>query len=493
MPMKHTYKHAMKATIVLSSAQLVEALISLIRAKIIAVLLGPVGLGINSILQTTLNTFYQLTCLGLPQSAVRDISKADSDENRQSLDRIIYVFKSIIIILAIAGMLIFLCTSPILSSLSFGRKDNHVIDFIVLSIGACFMTLSYGNITILQGTKKLMYLAKSTMYTAFLSLIVGVPFFFWLGNMGIAYAVSFSYVIAFFINSFFVKKIGINKVRIPWKEIFKIASPIIKLGITIMISSLIINLFTYFTNVLIRFFGSLHDVGLYQSGCSLTNRNFAILSAAMVADYYPRLSGLLNKKNDFDKTVTEQAELLLLIISAMSVLIIVFCPWIVKLLLSDAFLPINTLVRLIAFSFVFRIIWLTLSYVALAKGDRKTYLVYDAIIGNGSYFVLNLLFYYYGGIDGIGISCVLGTIFVSLMFLVVYGRKYNFKYEASFWKVQLICIAFVSFFMLALLINNIYIYISVITILSIVFFTYIYKALNRRLNFAQIIKDKFCR
>lgn len=491
--MDNSYKHTMKATVVLSSAQMVEAVISLVRAKIIAVLLGPMGIAINSILQTTVNTLYQVTGFGIPQSGVREISKAHCGGDANSLAAITTVFRCLILVSAFIGLLVCLLSSQILSDLSFGQADDHSTDFIILSIGFFFLTLSYGNITLLQGTQRLLYLAKSTMLTAFISLLIGVPFFFWLGNKGIAYAISLGYIVAFCINSLYVGKLHIKRIHFPVKTIIKIASPIIKLGLTIMVSYIIINLFTYFTNVLIRYFGSLQDVGLFQSGYALTNRNFAILSGVLVADYYPRLSGLIDKKADFDRAVSEQAELLLLIISAVSVLIIVFCPWIIKILLSNEFLVISNLVRLIAFSFVFRIIWLTLSYVALAKGDKKTYLVYDAIIGNGSYFVLNIVFYYLWGMDGIGVSCVIGTLLVSLMFLLVYGKKYRFKYSRKLWKVQLWCTVFLSFFMFSQLIDNKTLYLVVTIMLGAVFSIYLYKALNSRLNLKQLIRQRFAR
>ncbi len=73
--MGNGYKSLLKATIVMSGAQIIEALMSIVRAKVIALLLGPIGIGLNSIFLITLNTLYQVTSVGLPQSAIRDIAQ----------------------------------------------------------------------------------------------------------------------------------------------------------------------------------------------------------------------------------------------------------------------------------------------------------------------------------------------------------------------------------------------------------------------------------
>ena len=79
--MDNGYKSLLKATIVMSGAQIIEALMSIVRAKVIALLLGPIGIALNSIFLITLNTLYQVTSVGLPQSAIRDIAQSQNSEN----------------------------------------------------------------------------------------------------------------------------------------------------------------------------------------------------------------------------------------------------------------------------------------------------------------------------------------------------------------------------------------------------------------------------
>lgn len=489
--MSSSYKHTMKATVVLSGAQLVETLMSLVRAKVIAFLLGPLGIALNSVFLITLNTLYQFVSLGLPQSAVRDISRTHSSNDAQALRRTVSVFITFMRLLAVVAFLICIFAAPLLNDLSFGKGSTHTLDFLILSVAAAAMLLSYANITLLQGMQRLHALAKTTMLAAVFGVVAGVPLFYWMGYKGISIAISAGYIATFCINSFFVRKLQLARIQLPWRELWRSGKPMIKLGVVIMLSSLIVNLFTYFTNIFIRHLGSIEDVGLFQAAYSITNRNFAILSAALVADFYPRLSRLLDNRQAFNRCVSEQGELLLILISVVSALLIVFAKPIIWLLLSKEFYSVEPLTQLIAYSFVFRIMWLTLSYIPLAKGDKRVYLFCDAIVGNGGNFAIGMAFYARWGLTGIGFATVAGTIFVSLLLFFAYRHFYHFAYSRAYWRLQGIYIVFLTLFLLLQIIEQPALRIASTAVLGVPFGLFSYRALNRRLHIKEYIQNKF--
>ena len=160
------------------------------------------------------------------------------------------------------------------------------------------MLLSYGNTTILQGMQRLTALAQTTIFAAISSVIIAIPLLYFFNHKGVSLAISCGFIITFIINSLYVKRLSMKRIRLSWKEVWSIGSPMIKLGIIIMFSSLLINLFTYFTNIFIRIFGSIEDVGYFQAAYSITMRNFSILAATLIADFYPRLSKALDNKRN---------------------------------------------------------------------------------------------------------------------------------------------------------------------------------------------------
>ena len=68
-----SYSHVLKYTGVFGGVQGLNVLIGLVRNKFVAMLLGPGGMGLVSLFNTTVQLISQATNLGIAVSAVRHI------------------------------------------------------------------------------------------------------------------------------------------------------------------------------------------------------------------------------------------------------------------------------------------------------------------------------------------------------------------------------------------------------------------------------------
>ena len=71
----NSYRHILKYTGVFGSVQGLNVLISLVRNKCVALLLGPSGMGLVSLLNTAMSLISQSTNLGVAMSAVRHLAE----------------------------------------------------------------------------------------------------------------------------------------------------------------------------------------------------------------------------------------------------------------------------------------------------------------------------------------------------------------------------------------------------------------------------------
>ena len=488
--MSLSYRNIFKATLTLSSAQVVEAFVSLIRAKFIAVWLGPAGIAVNSILLTTLNTMSQLASLGLPQSAVRDISQANSQHDSDKLNRVVSVVFTAFLVLAVAALAVCMLASPLLSKMSFGGSSDYTVDFCIVAVGLAFMLLANINIAMLQGCQKLRYLAKTSIFSACISICICLPLYYWLGIRGVACSITIGYILTFLFSMYYKYKSSLRQIWLPASVVMRDVTPMLKLGVVIMIASLLINLFTYVTNSIICTFGSLEDVGYYQAAYSVTMRNFAILTSVMAADFFPRLSALINDRHNLNKSVVEQNELLLLCVSSVALLLIVFAPLIITVLFDDSFSAISVMIRLFAYSFVFRCIWATLSFIPLAYGDKYNYLKYDAIIGNGFYFLANVIAYYYWGLTGLAWSGVVGCLGVACILYYAYSRRYEFAFTSEFKSLFLKDLLLMSLLLAAnICLTDTYLYVADVAIL-IIYIPFLFREIDRRVSIMSWVNSK---
>ena len=86
-----TYFHILKYTSLFGGVQGLNILVGLVRNKLVAMILGPDGMGIVSLFNSTIRFISDSTGLGIPTSAVKNLSQSVSE--REFLILKIHLFK----------------------------------------------------------------------------------------------------------------------------------------------------------------------------------------------------------------------------------------------------------------------------------------------------------------------------------------------------------------------------------------------------------------
>ncbi len=92
----NSYRSIFKATSLFGGLQVYQILIGIIKSKFIAILLGPAGMGIMGLYQSTLDLIKSISAFGLEQSAVRDISEANGSGNTIRISRTISTVRRLV-------------------------------------------------------------------------------------------------------------------------------------------------------------------------------------------------------------------------------------------------------------------------------------------------------------------------------------------------------------------------------------------------------------
>lgn len=489
-----SYRSLVKSTVVFGGAQLIQMLFTILRAKFIALFLGTAGMGINAILQSSITSISNFSSFGIFQSVVRDISQAYESNDKKKLGRVISIFERLVWFTGILGTLICLASSSFLSKFAFGNTE-YTGSFMLLSSSLLLLALANGKTVILQGTRNLSYLAKSSVLGAFLSLLMGIPLYFYLKISGIVFAIVFGYLISYLVRLYYTRKITFCQIdKIGLKEVRSEGGQIIKLGSVLMFGTVLITAFTYLTNVFIGRWGSIEHVGLFQGASSLTTQSIFVVISVLASDFFPRLSAVCTDVKKANEIINQQLELVILIIGPIVILIVSFTPLIISLLLSKEFLIIVPLLRWMAISLLFRGIWFVLSYVILAHGDRKSYLIYDALIGNGLIFVMNTIAYAFWGLNGLGVSFLISSVLVSIILFIVVYKKTCFSLERNCLKKFFFYIfaVFLTFILSSFIKSSIQIYCLNSFVLIAASFNSL-MILDRRIGFVLFLKNRFIR
>lgn len=489
---KDSYRNVLKATSLFGGVQVVNILIAIIRSKFIALFIGPTGMGIASLLNSTLGLINGVTNLGLDRSAVRDISLAHKEEDEKSASRVVTILKRIVWFTAGFGALLMIVLSPFLSEFAFENKD-FTLAFVWISIALFFKQVTDSQLAILQGLRKLKDLAKANLLGNILGLVITVPLYYYFRIDAIVPAIIIASLISFAFTFYYSGKTELVKTPITTSEAFSEGKEMIQLGVTLSVSSLISLLVAYIIQIYISQKGGVDEVGLYNAGFVILNTYVGIIFTAMATDYFPRLSAISEEIIKIRKAVFEQAFIAVLLITPIIVVFLMFAQFIIVLLYSEAFTPIVKMVSWGILGMVFKAVSFSMGYVIIAKGDSKLF-IKTAIGFNTILLVANVVGYYYGGLEGLGISFFLYYIlhFVALRIITKY--RYGFYFEKGFYSIFVLCVVMCFTAFLLTYVDNSLLKYSLMTLVVVLSFVFSYFQLDKKIDikelFNKILKRK---
>lgn len=430
------YRSIMKGTVLFGGTQMVSIVANVLRGKMVAVLLCTAGLGVSSLYMSSLMPLQQFFAMGMPIAVVSAIAAiaADDDAGRTAVSRQITAFRRCLLVLALTGALFLLATSSLMSSLTF-EDDAHTTGYMLLSAALFLFIMESGETAVLQARRRMKQVAMRNVVNALAGLLVGVPFYWTMGVEGIVPAIIASILVVWIYSRFQTRRLqqDVAAPRLSWGETWTLGRGIIALGFFMMLAALLGNLTNYAINASIRHFGSESDVGLYSAATSITSQYVGLVFAAMATDYYPRLSSLTGSLTDVRRLVRQELELVVLIVTPLVALLVVTAPLLIRILLTEEFLPLTGVVRLTGLAIVCKAACFPLDYVALAYGRKKYFFWMEGVWCNLKTLVFIVGGYWLWGIVGIGWA----TLASGLVDVVVTTFMTHYVFGISAWRLQL--------------------------------------------------------
>ena len=396
--MDSAYKRLLKVTTLFGSVQGLNILMNLIRAKLAAMLLGPAGIGLNSIYNETREFIHSTTNLGMDQSGTREIAKSTGAPD---LEDSVTLTRSWIMLLAVFGMLATAVFAYPLSWMLFSDGD-HTWQIVALSPAVAFSTLTCGELTVLRGLQQMKTIAGVSVLHVVLGVITTIPLYYIWGMDGIIGALVLMTLSLAIVTMIYSYRIHPPKFCFV-KAFLAKGRQMLVLGMSFVIAGFIANLGKLAVKAYINVNGSLDDVGLYSAGLTLTLMISNVVFASLENEFYPRLSSIFTDKTQRYLAIVRQMKVGLAIITPITVVAVVLMPWIVPILLSDEFSTIVPMAQIASLGLIFRALYLPAALVPMAAGESKIYLLLQAV-SYVSFVPAVILGYHFGGITGTGIG-----------------------------------------------------------------------------------------
>ncbi len=421
------YRRIVKATGMLGGVQVFSILCSIVRNKCIAVWLGPAGVAIIGLYNTAIEMIGALTGFGLRQSAVREVSQVSSDA--LALQDVLSVIRRWSWLAGLLGAMVMLSTAPLLSRFTFG-DDSHLWGYVWLSCALLLNALLAGEQAVLQGTQRLKQLSVAGVAGNFTALVLSLPLYYFFRFDGIVPSLLLSAFFTLFFVLIFSHRVRSTDRKVTMHETWEKGRAMVLLGVYMTVSAFLTTLFNYLLINFIHRVGGETELGYYQAGYAIVTRYVGLVLAAMATEFYPRLATVSDDHKAMGRQISRQIESALLILSPIVVLFFLFQDWVVRILYTDEFFCVESYFSWAMVGVLFKATSWAMGFVLLAKGAGKLYLITE-FISDFTGFILNVIGYYWWGLQGIGVAYMLNFFIYGIIMWIVCHKVYHIVISRS--------------------------------------------------------------
>ena len=486
-----SYKTIIKSISIIGGAQVLNILFSIVRTKVVAIFVGPAGLGLLGMLQSLIDLTRTVCSLGLNFSSIKEIALAKADSEPNKLITILSTLRVWTIVTGVFGFLVLFFGSDYLSLLTFGNNEYgfHVM---LLSIAVLFGTLSASQLAIIQGLQEVKHMALCQLITGFTVTVLSIPIYYYFKEDGIAFS-----LILISITSFAIGKLFLNNLNVDFHHNASLMSQLlpgldmIKLGFFMTINTLISLLSLYFLRGYIADVSDMVSVGVFQASYAIATTYLGLVLSSMLTDFFPRLSSHSQNNNLVNQSTNEQGTLTLIIGAPVVCILLVFSTPIVSALYSSEFLGAAELLQWRLYSTMFTLISWPVGVILLAKGKGHLSMIHD-IAFNIVYVSFCIYFWDTFGLISTSYACIPAVILSMIILFFFTNRLTGFHYNKSYLKLAFCYVVLITIIMNGFYSNVNYIISSIFIILPLVLTLIIslYK-LNQIFNIKDVVRSKW--
>ena len=282
------FARILRSSALMGGAQAVTLAMAFLRSKLIAVLIGPAGIGLMGVFNAFNANLSTVAGWGLGTSAVRTVAGAPESERERKIAAVRVFGRR----LAWAGFFgVLLLVLPV-GYLTFQSQD-YALELLIAGLAVpCVIATGMWS-SLLQAGGHIGSMAKTQMASSVIGLLIGLPFIYCFGSVGIALSLLLA---------------ALATAGVTWRATNRLSPPataeptaadireLVHLGVALQLGAVLGAISTYLVRVLIlRSHGDdlaagLADAGFYQAAFAVTGSLPGVIFSATNSDFYPRVA-----------------------------------------------------------------------------------------------------------------------------------------------------------------------------------------------------------
>lgn len=431
----------------LGGTQVILTILGLFRNKVLAVLLGPTGVGLSGLYMSITSLVGTLTGFGIGTSGVRDIAAANGQGDLERVARLAVTINRVVYTSSAIGALIICLFCRQISQATFGTTE-YSGGVALMALVVVFSGVSFGQLAILQGMQKIRELANCQILGAVFGTVASILIVYFLRQRGVAWFLVANAGFAILTSWWYVRKIKLAPVKVGLRETASEVRHLARLGIAVMITGLLGAAVAYATRIIIIHQLGLPAAGQYQAAFTLSTYYVGFILNAISTDFFPRITLLNHDKVATSRLLNEQIEIGLLLATPGITATFLLAPLVVRVLYTGDFGAAAGIMQWQVLGVFFRMISTPLWHIQIARGMGSLLIATETAAAVVQLF-LNWFCIYQWGLPGIGMAYLLFYMFQTALMYYLCHRLSDFAWSRrclliSLPAIGLLVVAFVA-------------------------------------------------
>lgn len=373
------YRQILRSTSIIGGASVLNILLGLVRIKVAAIVLGPVGVGLIGLLNSLLVTASSVAALGTGTVGTRQVAEAAASANPDSIGVVRRALVFGAIILSVLGTLLFWLLRKVLAVHVLADPARAIeVGWLALGIGLTVMAGAY--LALLNGFQRIGDLARVTVYSAIVSAVAGIAALVLWGEKGLLVFLLLVPLTRFGFAQFYVARLpavpGVSPSAMQLRQQW---GSLARLGTTFMLAGLANTLGQLVARTMVQRELGTDALGYFEAAWVISMTYIGFVLTAMGTDYYPRLTAVSTDNAAVNRLVNEQSEVAMLLAGPVFVGMLGVAPWAVEILYSTQFGEAVKILRWQILGDILKVVSFPLGFVMLARGRGSTYMLSETL------------------------------------------------------------------------------------------------------------------
>ncbi|MBF9153053.1 oligosaccharide flippase family protein [Novosphingobium jiangmenense] len=400
---RNNYRTILRSTSTTGLASLVNIVSGIAKAKILAVTLGPSGVGLFGLFQSLVQSCTTVASLGLDTAGTREIARCAAQERPGDvwlLRRWLLVMTTFLAMTSAAAVWV---ASRWIANVFAGERVSAaqiawLAPAIALSVAAAAPT------AILAGLREIAALARVQVLAGLLSTVTVAIAALQAPSAALLAAILtaplFSLVVARFLAGRAMQSLPKPESR---SRNDRVGLGMILSGVQVVGASLAATAGPLVVRSLIINDLGVDSAGTFQAAWAIGATYLSFVLTAMATDYFPRLTGAISDQKSASDIVSQQTEVALLLCGPILIGMLGIAPWLIEVLYAKSFGTAVVILRWQLLGDLLKLVSWPLGYVLLSAGEARKFL-FAEVTAMGIYVVGTFLLLPVTGIAAPGIA-----------------------------------------------------------------------------------------